>query len=101
MRPLRILLVEDHVDGGRALRQLLTADGHAVQWARDMATGLEFAKQHPFDLLISDLGLPDGNGLDLMRTLRQQGSTLPGMTLSGYGQEQDIARATTLASPGT
>jgi two-component system CheB/CheR fusion protein len=90
---LRILLVEDHEDGGRAMSQLLAADGHEVRWARDVATGLGLAGQHPFDLLICDLGLPDGSGLDLMRTLRHGGSSLPGVTLSGYGQEQDLVQS--------
>ena len=93
IRPLLILLVEDHVDGARALRQLLTAGGHTVQWASDVATGISLAREHRFDLLISDLGLPDGSGLDLMRTLRREGSTLPGITLSGYGQEEDVAQS--------
>ena len=93
VRPLRILLVEDHADSGGAIRQLLMADGHAVQWARDVATGLRLAGQQPFDLLISDLDLPDGSGLELMRTLRRRGSTLPGFTLSGYGQDLDVTQS--------
>jgi PAS domain S-box-containing protein len=90
IRPLLILLVEDHADSGKAMRQLLTAFGHTMLWASDVATGLRLARQNQFDLLISDLGLPDGSGLDLMSTLRHQGSTLPGIVLSGYGQDQDI-----------
>jgi PAS domain S-box-containing protein len=93
VQQLRILLVEDHADGGRAMSQLLTADGHEVKWARDVTAGLRLAGQLPFDLLISDVGLPDGSGLDLMRTLRLQGSTLPGMTLSGYGHDQDVEQS--------
>ena len=46
-----------------------------------------------FDLLLSDLGLPDGSGVDLMRELRERGSTLPGIALSGYGQEEDVRRS--------
>jgi two-component system CheB/CheR fusion protein len=93
LKPLRILLVEDHADTARIMRRLLTADGHAVQWAGDVAAGLELAAAHPFDLLLSDLGLPDGTGADLMRALRQEGSKLPGIVLSGYGQDQDVARS--------
>ena len=93
LRPLLILLVEDHVDSGRALRQLLTAAGHTVQWGSDVATGISLARRQRFDLLISDLELPDGSGLDVMRTLRREGSTLPGITLSGYSQEQDFAQS--------
>jgi len=93
IRPLRILLVEDHVDGAEAFSQLLTEIGHAVRWAPDVTSALRFAKEDRFDLLISDLDLPDGSGLDLMRTLREEGSTLIGFTLSGYGQQQDIAQS--------
>lgn len=91
--PLRILLVEDHADTGKVMSRLLAANGHSVQLASGVVTGLRLAGEQEFDLLISDLGLPDGSGLDLMRTLRHQGSTLPGISLSGYGQEQDITRS--------
>lgn len=90
VRPMRILLVEDQLDGAWAMRQVLMTDGHAVQCAPNVATGLRLAEEEPFDLLISDLGLPDGSGLDLMRTLRQKGSTLRGITLSGYGEDHDV-----------
>jgi signal transduction histidine kinase len=93
VKPLRILLVEDHADTARIMRRLLATDGHAVQWAADVASGFDLAASHDFDLLLSDLGLPDGTGVDLMRSLRQAGSTLPGIALSGYGQDQDLARS--------
>ena len=64
-----------------------------VETAGDVATALELAGRHPFDLLISDLGLPDGSGHDLMRELRSRGHTFPGIALSGYGQEEDILRS--------
>ena len=89
-RPLRILLVEDHGVTAKMMRMVLTAGGHAVETAGDVATAVELAKQHPFDLLLSDLGLPDGSGHDLMRELRRRGHTFPGIALSGYGQEEDI-----------
>ncbi len=85
--------MEDHRDGGEALRQLLTAVGHTVEWALDVASGIGLARKHRFNLLISDLDLPDGSGLDVMRTLRRDGSSLPGITLSGYGEEQDVAQS--------
>jgi two-component system CheB/CheR fusion protein len=93
VKPLRILLVEDHADTAKIVQWLLTADKHRVEWAADVAAGLKLAATHEFDLLLSDLGLPDGTGVDLMRTLRQAGSTLPGIVLSGYGQDQDVARS--------
>jgi len=91
-RPLRILLVEDEPDTARAMRHLLKADGHSVLWAADVADAMKHAEANQFDLLLSDLGLPDGSGIDLMRALRQQGLMFPGIVLSGYGQDQDLAR---------
>src|SRR5690606_12580769 len=55
-----------------------------------VAEALSLAASEDFDLLVSDLGLPDGSGLDLMRRLRARGWTGPGIALSGYGQEQDV-----------
>jgi two-component system, NtrC family, sensor kinase len=92
-RPLRILLVEDHGDTARVMCRLLSANGHAVQTAADVVTALKLTEQHAFDLLLSDLGLPDGSGLDLMRALRARGLDVPGIALSGYGQEKDIQQA--------
>jgi two-component system CheB/CheR fusion protein len=93
IRPLRILLVEDHADTARIMRRLLSADGHTVESAGGVAAALKLAAAHEFDLLLSDLGLPDGTGADLMRTLRQQGSTLPGIVLSGYSQDEDVSQS--------
>lgn len=93
VRPLRILLVEDHGLTAELMGMLLTAEGHVIEAAGDVATGLELAKQRRFDLLISDLGLPDGSGHDLLRELRSQGLRLPAIAMSGYGQEDDIQRS--------
>lgn len=93
VRPLHILLVEDHGVTAKMMRMVLTAEGHTVETAGDIATGLELAGQQPFDLLLSDLGLPDGSGHDLIRGLRSRGHNLPGIALSGYGQEEDIRRS--------
>jgi two-component system CheB/CheR fusion protein len=93
VRPLRILLVEDHGVTAKMMKMVLMADGHTVQTAGDVATALELADQNGFDLLMSDLGLPDGSGHDLIRQLRQLGHTFPGIALSGYGREDDIQRS--------
>ncbi len=91
-RSLRILLVEDHGDTADMMKLVLEGQGHEVSGAADMASALSAAAEPGgFDLLISDLGLPDGSGLDLMRALRDGGRMLPGIALSGYGREQDIA----------
>ncbi len=90
---LRILLVEDHADTARIMRILLQSQGHVVETADTVAAALRLADEQAFDLLLSDLGLPDGTGLDLMRALRARSSTLPGIALSGYGQEKDVQQA--------
>jgi signal transduction histidine kinase/CheY-like chemotaxis protein len=91
-RPLRILLVEDHADTAAAMAELLELLGHQVVVAHDVASGLSAATQAlegtGLDLVISDLGLPDGSGLDLMRTL--SGREVRGIALSGYGAEKDV-----------
>lgn len=89
-RPLRILLVEDHGVTAKMIGMTLASEGHQVETAGDVATALALADTHPFDLLLSDLGLPDGNGHHLMRELRARGHQFPGIALSGYGQETDI-----------
>jgi two-component system CheB/CheR fusion protein len=93
-RALRILLVEDHDDTARVMRRLLLAEGHAVESAGDIATALKLVDgESAFDLLLSDLGLPDGSGLDLIRTLRSKGLHLPAIALSGYGHDKDIQQS--------
>ena len=92
-RPLHILLVEDHDVTAQIMQALLAADGHVTETAGGVAAALRLADQHAYDLLISDLGLPDGSGHDLLRELRQRGHKLPGIALSGYGQEEDVRRS--------
>jgi len=90
---LRILLVDDDNETSEMLGTLLELEGHEVRTAANVATALEAAAQVKFDLLLSDVGLPDGTGLDLMRELRARGSELPGLALSGYGQETDVRQS--------
>ncbi|MGE5608738.1 MAG: PAS domain S-box protein [Bacillota bacterium] len=84
---LRILLVEDHENSRRILERLLRSWNYQVTVAWDVNTALK-AAENPFDLLISDVGLPDGNGLDLMRQLRAR-RPVRGICLSGFGTEED------------
>jgi len=91
--PTRILLVEDHGDTAEAMLRLLMAEGHEVAIAGNVATALEMLSANPYDLLISDIGLPDGNGIDLMYEIRRRGFTMPAIAHSAYGQEQDIRRS--------
>lgn len=92
-RPLRILLVEDHGVSAHMIRTVLQERGHTVTIAGDVGAALELAGQESFELLISDLGLPDGTGHELLVELRRRGCMFPAIALSGYGQEDDIRRS--------
>jgi two-component system CheB/CheR fusion protein len=87
----RILLVEDHEDTRRIMCQLLRSWGHTVTAASSVNSALELAECQEFDLLISDLGLPDGSGMDLIRQLLPK-HAIKAIALSGYGMEQDMAQ---------
>jgi PAS domain S-box-containing protein len=92
--PLAILLVEDHADTAAALADLLEIMGHRPIVAGSVAQALAAAEREAgaIDLVISDLGLPDGGGHDLMRELvRRHGLT--GIALSGYGMEEDVRQS--------
>jgi len=88
-RPLRILLVEDNKETLRYLSWILGQHQHQVQTAESMASALEAAHDSSFDLVISDIELPDGNGLELMQRLGG-GLEFPGIALSGFGSDDDI-----------
>mgnify|MGYP001554883000 CR=1 FL=1 len=91
--PLTLLVVEDHLATLKALARLLRNDGHQVVTASSLAEALAAAAAQPFDLVISDLGLPDGTGTEMMEQLRSKYG-LRGIALSGYGMEEDFARST-------
>jgi len=88
----RILLVEDHADTSRMMSRLLRGFGYQLRIADSVATALRYAAAEHFDALVSDIGLPDGSGLDLMRQLRAH-HPIKGIALSGYGMEEDVRRS--------
>ena len=91
-KSMRILLVEDHEDTNRSLTNLLRRRGYQVQSADSISSALECAANGSFDLLISDIGLPDGTGIELMERLGTEHS-LAGIALTGFGMEDDIRRS--------
>jgi CheY-like chemotaxis protein len=91
-RPLRLLVVEDHAPTREVLTTLLQVARHQVKTAGDVATARRLADTHVFDLVLSDLGLPDGSGLDLMIELRDRYG-LEGIAVTGYGMEEDLHRS--------
>lgn len=88
-RSLRVLLVEDHPDTAEQLTRLLTRAGHKVSCAATVKEALERGQAGGFDILISDLGLPDGSGYDLVRDLARP-RHIPAIALSGFGMKQDV-----------
>jgi CheY-like chemotaxis protein len=85
----RILLVEDHPDTLEVSRSLLSELACEVLTAKSVSEALRIAESSPIDLVVSDLGLPDGSGVDLMKTLRERHG-LSGIAVTGYGMEEDI-----------
>lgn len=88
----RILLVEDHPDTAAMMAKILRRLGHHVTTADGVASALQVAASERFDVVVSDIGLPDGSGLDLMRQLLAR-HPVKGIALSGFGMEQDILRS--------
>jgi len=88
-KSLRVLLVEDHPDTAEQLTRLLIRAGHQVSCAATVKEALERGRTGEFDILISDLGLPDGSGYDLMRDFAQP-QHIPGIALSGFGMKEDV-----------
>ena len=91
-KAMRLLLVEDHEDTNLSLTRMLRRRGYEVHPAFNVRTALDLAAAKEFDVLVSDIGLPDGTGTDLFRMLRAQ-RQISGIALSGYGMEEDICRS--------
>ncbi|SKA82657.1 PAS domain S-box-containing protein [Prosthecobacter debontii] len=90
--PVTVLLVEDHEATRTALAHLLKRRKYEVHSAASVEEALQLADQYRFDLIISDIGLPDGNGYDLMETLYSR-HALRGIALTGYGMDKDVERS--------
>jgi signal transduction histidine kinase/FixJ family two-component response regulator len=89
----RILLVEDHPDTARVMLGLLKRAGYTVENARSVGSALELARLFQPDVVVSDIGLPDATGLELMRQLRLMQPLITGIAISGYGMEEDAAKS--------
>jgi signal transduction histidine kinase/ActR/RegA family two-component response regulator len=91
--PRRILLVEDHNQTRNTLARLLANRGHEVATAETVRQARDMARTFAFDLVLSDLGLPDGNGQELMLELRRLRPACQAIALSGYGMDIDIEKS--------
>ena len=88
----RILLVDDHDDTRMIVARMLKMRGYEVIGASTKKEALDLFREQMIDLVISDLGLPDGSGHELMETITAEKPT-KGIALSGYGSEEDAARS--------
>jgi CheY-like chemotaxis protein len=88
----RLLVVDDHVDTCTGMRMMLERRGYDITVAHSAGQAVEKTQEADFDLLISDIGLPDRSGYELMSELRQS-KGLVGIALSGFGMETDVTKA--------
>lgn len=88
----RILVVDDHGDTLRSMKLLLRRLGYEVLAAENMTDALQIAEEQPFDILLSDIGLPDGSGLELLKRIRLM-RDVPALAISGFGMDEDVERS--------
>ncbi len=91
-KSVRILLVEDHDDTLKVMARLLRGSGYRVSMAASVQAAIALVDAEMFDLLISDLGLPDGSGLDVMRHVKSK-SAIRAIALTGFGMDEDVQRS--------
>lgn len=91
-RSLRVFVAEDHPETVRALGGYLEALGHRVTCAASVTEALELLREAPFDVLISDIRLPDGNGWELLERA-DLASDVYCVAMSGFGANADRARS--------
>jgi len=91
-KPLRILLVEDHQDTRRTLSRLLTHFGHNVVTADNVEVAMAIMGSDNIDVVLCDIGLPDGSGYEVAAQARAKGH-IKAIALTGFGTEQDVQRS--------
>ncbi len=96
--PLRVLVVDDEPAIRRFLRTSLSAQNYEVTDAENAESALEAMKRNSFDVLVLDLGLPDKDGFDVIRDVREKGSTLPIIVLSSRADEAGKVKALDLGA---
>ncbi|MGO9258813.1 MAG: sigma-54-dependent transcriptional regulator [Bryobacteraceae bacterium] len=94
MASKRVLIVDDEENIGRSLRMILEREGYAVNVCRTVAEFGKHPEVHRADAFLFDMKLPDGNGIDLLRAIRQNGAPSPAIMISGHGTIADAVEAT-------
>ena len=90
-KSLRILLVEDHSDTRRTLSRLLTHFGHQISVADNTQSALKIMGSQEFDVVLSDIGLPDGSGYDVISEAKRK-QPVKAVAITGFGTDEDIRR---------
>ncbi|UUX48711.1 response regulator [Nisaea acidiphila] len=86
---MRILLIEDEQHLGAAVQEHLRSESHAVDWAQTLADGDAAAAATDYELLLLDLNLPDGEGVSLLKSIRERGNDCPVLILTAQDQISD------------
>lgn len=86
---MRILLVEDNRDLGEAVEGRLKKEGHSVDWVRDGARALDFARSESFDAVVLDLMLPERDGISVISELRKSGNDVPVLVVTARSEIDD------------
>jgi two-component system CheB/CheR fusion protein len=88
----RLLIVDDHPDTANMMARLLQLSGYDVQTACSVASALQLASAQTYDIVVSDIGLPDATGYELMAQIKEL-YHIKGIALSGYGRDEDFQRS--------
>jgi len=90
-KSLRILLIEDHSDTRQTLSRLLTHFGHQISVADNTQSALEIVQSQKFDVVLSDIGLPDGSGYDVISQVKRK-QPVKAVAITGFGTDEDVRR---------
>jgi PAS domain S-box-containing protein len=94
VHPKRILIVDDNVDAANSLAEILQIDGHITDVVYTGKDALSHAVACPADVILLDIGLPDMNGYEVAARIRPKIGPVQLIALTGYGQTEDVRRAT-------
>ena len=89
-RTMQVLIVEDNPDSRETLERYLTARAYDVAAAGDLRTGIDFLNKERFDVIVSDIALPDGTGYTLISEARRRGIRALSIAMSGYPYPSNV-----------
>ncbi len=86
---MRFLLIEDNIELGKAVKQRLSLDGHAVDWVQQLSGTETYLSNAHYDLILLDIMLPDGDGRDFLKSHRQQNRKTPVIVITARSEVSD------------